>query len=251
MTKHKISVLIIESDPKSLKHITKLLKANTLILDIDHAEDSDKALLKIIENTPDLVLFEYPTKGNAGKELIKYIKTKLPDTTIVFVSETKDYAADAIQNEIFNYLVKPVGNEELEMFIHKARLVKNTNIRARLSNLIEETQEEGRIKIQTIKGYLVVHPDEIIYCRADGFYTEVVLTSGRMEMSYIFLSKLEEMLKLFNFLRINRSYVVNQKYIRKIYRGSYTVVLSHGGKEYEIKGSKNILKDMSYYEPDL
>lgn len=251
MTKNKISVLVIDSDPKSLTHTIKMLESNTSVCKIDSAEDSDKALFKMIEETPDMVLIEYPTKGNAGKELIKYIKTKLADTTIIFVSETKDYAADAIQNEIFNYLLKPVPGEELKKIINKALLIKQTNIRTRINDLIESTQEEGKIKIQTTRGYFVIHPDEIIYCKADGFCTEVVLTSGRVEVSYIFLSKLEEMLRLFNFLRINRSYVVNQKYIRKIYRGSYNVVLSHDGKEYEIKGSKTILKDLSNYETNI
>lgn len=250
MVEYNICVLIIESEQESLNHAIDLLQANTLVSDIDSTSDSDQALLKIIDSYPDIVLLEYPTKGKSGKELIKFIQTKLTETTIVFISKTKEYAANAIHIGIFNYLLKPVSKVELEKIIRNVHLAKQTNIQARINQIIEKTPDETRIKLQTTRGYLIVAPEEILYCKADGFYSELYLTNDRIELSYLFLSKLEEILSQFNFFRVSRSNLINLKYIRKIYRYNNTIILSSGGKEYEIKGSKLQIRNLSKFDTE-
>lgn len=250
MDKHKICVLIIESEPETLKHINELLLANPLVSDIECVTDSDQALLKILDNNPDMVLLENPIKGKVGKGLVKFIQTKLTETAIVFVCETKEYASDAIRSGIFNYLLKPVSQAELEKITEKVHLIKQTNIQERINQIIEKTPENTKLKFQTTKGYLIVDPEEILYCKADGFCTELHLTNDRLELSYLFLSKLDEILNQFNFLRVSRSYLINQKYIRKIYRSNNTIILSSDGKEYEIKGSKPQIRNLSKFDAE-
>ncbi|MDP2336456.1 MAG: LytTR family DNA-binding domain-containing protein [Bacteroidota bacterium] len=245
MNKHKICVLIIDSEPESLQHIVELLQTNPLVSEIKSAADSDEALLKLTDCNPDMVLLEFPLKGKAGNELMRLIQTKLKETILVFVSNTKEYAANAIHSEVYNYLLKPVTKAGLEKITYKVHLHKKTNIQERINQIIEKTPAETRFKIQTVKGYLVVDPEEILYCKADGFYSEIYLTNNRVELSQLSLSKLDEMLNTFNFLRVSRSYLINQKYIRKIYRGTNTIILAFGGKEYEVKGSKLHIKELS------
>ncbi len=248
--KHKVGILIIESDPELMRQFSELLQTNPMVLNIDYASDTDQAIFKIMDSNPDIILLEYPTKGKAGKDLIKFIKNKLTETTIIFVSETKDYAADAIHDGIFNYLIKPVSKEVIASIIEKVQQIKQTNNNFRIRQIIEKSQEEKRIRFQTTKGYLIINPEEILYCRADGFCTEIYLTNNRIEMSYLFLSKLEEVLKQFDFLRVSRSYLINQKYIRKVFRSNNTIILSCEGKEYEIKGSKNHIRTLSKFDTE-
>lgn len=245
MGEQNINVLVIDSESESLKNITELLRENDLVSDIDSAENSDLALLKVVDSNPDIVFLEFPTKGNAGKSLIKFIRKKLPETNLIFVSRTKEYATTAIKNEVFNYLLKPVNREVLDKVIDKVQLIKLTNFQARINQIIEQTPADSRLKFQTIKGYLIVNPEEILYGRADGFYTELHLTKDRIELTNIFISKLEEILSPYGFLRISRSFIVNQKYIRKIFRGNNSVILSSEGKEHEVKGSKLYIKNLS------
>ena len=246
MTKDGIYTLIIDSDPESQKHTKGLLQSIPFISGIDCVSDSDQALLRIIDRFPDVILIEYPTKGQAGNEFINFIKTKLPETTLVFVSNSKEHAAEAIRIEIFNYILKPVSEEYLNYIIEKALLVKQTNIQSRFNQVIEKMPNDVRLKIQTSKGYLVVDPEEIVYCKSEGVFADFFLTKDRIELSYLSISKLEEALKPYNFVRISRSLLANWKYIRKINRSRNTVILSVNGKELELKGSKpqirNIIK---------
>jgi len=244
-----IRVLVIDNEPKSQKRSTKILRANPKVSDVECVENSDEALLKIINNTPDIILISYPTKGNSGKELIKFIKNKLPGTTLIILSDSKDYAATAIRNGIYNYILKPVSKEKFKDIIEKVQLVKQTNIQSRINEIIENNQEDTRLRFPTTKGYLIVDPKEILFCKADGFCTELHL-NNRMELSYLFLSKFEETLIKFNFLRVSRSYLINIKYIRKIYRSTNIIVLASDGKEYEVKGSKIHIRNLSKFDSE-
>jgi len=245
MNSTKISILIIDSEQESMDHAIELLQANPVVSEIKTAENTDQAILKIISSNPDIILFDYPSKGKAEKELIEFVKTKLPETTLVLVSKTKEYAAFAIQNGIFKYLLKPIDNSELLKIINTVHEDKQTNLQTRVNQLIDGTPEETRLRLQTTKGYLMLNPDELIFCKAAGFYTELYLTSDRNELSSQFLSKFEEMLSPFNFIRVSRSHLINQRFIRKIYRSNNIIVLSANGKEYEIKGGRTHIRNLT------
>jgi len=250
MNSTKICILIIDSEQESMDHTIELLQANSMVSEIKTAENTDQAILKIINSNPDIILFDYPSKGKAEKELIEFVQTKLPETTLVLVSKTKEYAAFAIQNGIFKYLLKPIENTELLKIIDTVHENKQTNTRARVTQLIDGTPEETRLRLQTTKGYLMLNPDELIYCKADGFYTELYLTRDRFELSNQFLLKFEEMLSQFNFLRVSRSHLINQRYIRRIYRSNNMIVLSADGKEYEIKGGRTHIRNLSKFDTE-
>lgn len=247
MKKHRISILIVESDPESRDYLNEILKVNTLVSSIELTGDTDEALLKLISISPDLVLMEYPSPGKTGKELIKFVRTKNENSIIAFVSKTKQFAAVAIRNGIFNYLIKPVSPVELRQLVSKVQKIKQSNISSRVQEIIEKSQEKIKLRFQILKGYLMVDPNEILYCKAEGFYTEVYLLNGRMELSYLFISKLEEILREYNFVRFNRSYIINTLYLRKLFSGKNIIVLSANGKEIEIKGSKTRIRMLSQF----
>lgn len=250
MHKQLLSILYIDSDPVSVNHTLKLLESNPLISMVDHVADSDLALLKIIRSSPDIVFMEYPVRGNAGVELIEFIKTKLLETIIVFISDSKMHAAAAIRNGIFNFFLKPVNKLELAVFIDRIHLSRRINNAERLTKIIEQTFEDTRLKLQTTRGYLLINPEEIIYCKADGVSSQLYLTNNRVESSYLFLSKVEEFLKPFNFMRVSRSCIINVRYLRKVYRDNGTIIMSVNGKEYEVKGSKHSVRILSRIETE-
>lgn len=248
MGKDNIGVLIVESDADARNQLAAAIEANLLISFIEYAENTDDALLKIIETSPDIVFFEYPLVGNMGSGIIKFIQTKLQGTNIVFVSETINYAVDAIRYEIYDYLLKPVTKIGLKMIIEKALQRNQVNFELRINEIIEQKQDDKRLRLNTAKGFLIISPEEIIYCKSDGSYTELHLTNKSMELTYLSLLKIEEILVPLNFFRISRSILVNRNYIRKMHRTNCVFVLSANGIEYELKGSKTQVKIFSKTE---
>lgn len=238
MEKDQVGILIIESDKIEQNQIAQSFQANPLVSFVEIAEDTDVALLKIIDLNPDLVLMEYPLKGKTGDGIIKFIQSKLPETTIVFISVSKEYAAEAIRHKVYNYLLKPIVKTELGRILEKVQLRKQTNSLLRLNEIIENSKEKALMRFNTSKGFIIINPDEIIFCKADGSYTELHFTNKNIELTYLSLSKMEKILDFYNFMRISRSIIVNKNYIRKVYLTANKLVLSSNGEEYEIKGSR-------------
>lgn len=243
--KHSICVLLIESKPETATLVQKTLETNSYVSNVEIAVDTEEALLKIIENTPDLVVMEYPPQGRSEKGLIKILQTKLKETVLVFISDTKENAAKAIHYGIFNYLLTPINKEDLDRIIEKTQQNKQTNIQSRISQIIEKSPQEMKIRLHSSKGYIIIDPKDILYCKADGTTSDVYFTNNRIEYTQMFLSKMEELLTPHDFLRVSRSYLINKKYIRKVIKASGIIVLSYNGKEYEVKGSKQSIKNLS------
>ena len=245
MEKHKICVLVIDSEPESMDHIIDILNVSPVVSLVETARDADEALLKLIVINPDLVLLEYPTPGKSGRELLKFIKSKMENVIVAFVTNTKQNAAVAIRNGVFNYLLKPVSPEEIRRIVDKVQAIKQSNINIRVREIIEKSQERIKLRFQTMKGYILIDPEEIIYCKSEGIYTEIYLTDDRKELSYLYLSKLEEILSVFKFVRVSRSHLINPIFVRKLFSGKNAIILSANGKETEIKGSKLKIKMLS------
>lgn len=245
MGKDQIGALIIESDLAAQEHLKNLLGFYPMVSLIETASDTDVALLKVIDINPDIIFLEYPVKGKTGKKIIKFIQTKLPNTTIVFVSKSKKYALDAIRYEVYNYLLKPLVKTELGKILDKVQPDKQANILNLIDEIIEKKQDDPRLKFSTAKGFTLINPNEILFCKAEGPYTELHFVNKNKELANMFLSKIEKILNPYNFLRISRSMVVNKNYIRKVFPNTDTLILSVDGLEYEIKGSRLQMKALN------
>lgn len=245
MGKDQIDALIIESDVAAQEHLKNLLGFYPMVSIIETASDTDVALLKVIDVNPDIIFLEYPVKGKTGKKIIKFIQTKLPNTTVVFVSKSKKYAVDAIRYEVYNYLLKPLVKTELGKILEKVQPDKQANLFNLIDEIIEKKQDDHRLKFTTAKGYTLINPNEILFCKAEGHYTELHFVNKNRELTNMFLSKIEQILNPFNFVRISRSTVVNKNYIRKVFPTTDTLILSVNGLEYEIKGSRLQMKALN------
>lgn len=247
MGKDEITVLMIESDRDEHQKMVHILRANPIESSLEIAEDTDVALIKIFEVNPDLVLLEYPLKGKTGTGIIGFIQSKLPQSTIAFISRSKDYAAEAIHFEVYDYLLKPLKKIEVNKLLEKAQIKKRTNSLARINEIIEKKQPDNILRFNTIKGFIITTPEEILFCKADGSFTELHFTSKNMELTFLYLSQIDEILSPYNFMRISRSIIVNKNYIRKVNLKSNTLILSSKGEECEIIGSRVILREFGKY----
>ena len=247
MGKGEINILIIESDTTEQQKIINIIQANPITVSIEIAQDTDDALLKIIELNPDVILMEYPLKGKTGTGIIKFIQSNLPQTTIAFVSVLKEYAADAIHFEVYDYLLRPVRKTEINRLLEKVQLKKGTNSLTRINEIIEKKKSDTILRFNSIKGFIITTPEEILYCKADGSFTELHFTNKSMELTFLYLSQIDEILNPYNFMRISRSIIVNKNYIRKVNLKTNTLTLSSKGEECEILGSRVTLREFGKY----
>ncbi|WP_304233751.1 LytTR family DNA-binding domain-containing protein [Jiulongibacter sediminis] len=75
-------------------------------------------------------------------------------------------------------------------------------------------------------------PNEIIYLKADSNYTIFQFTNGEKDISGFTLKHHQEKPELKGFLRVNRAYLLNPKYIDRIIKqdSTFDIRLSDGTK---------------------
>jgi len=245
-----ISILHIDSDSDSVDNAQSIFSRNQFVSNFTFVSDTSHALYKLIATNPDIVFVEYPFASISGEDFVRLLQSKFPEVLIVYFSESKRYAVSAIRSGIYNFLLKPISEIDVNSIIEKVCSRKDTVSFNKLERIIEESIEVAKIRIQTLRGYLLLNPEEIIYCKADGMYTVLYLTNNRVETSVLFLSKVYDAINAYSFMKISRSIIINLRYLRKVYRDNCNIVLSFKGQEYEVKGTKKVVKSLGNYEID-
>ena len=92
----------------------------------------------------------------------------------------------------------------------------------------------GKLKLNTRAGYILINPQEVVYCQADGNYTHIHLsmeTGNLPPRTWAPLRNVEGS----SFFRASRSYLLNLKYLSRVDRKSCSCVLEYHGETYSIK----------------
>jgi len=113
---------------------------------IDEAEDGQDALYKLQKQSIDLLITDIKMPRINGIELLREVYENNLATCVVFLSEHSEFnfAKEAIQYGIFDYLVKPVKAEELKALLQKVKSYIDEKQRAQvqLENLKDKLMEK-------------------------------------------------------------------------------------------------------------
>ncbi len=222
----KIKVFIVD-DERSARDLLKSLLADLpWILVLGEADNVDQALSEIKEKKPDVILLDIQMPRKDGFVLVEKLFQYKIQVEIIFITAFEKYAIQAIRASAFDYLLKPAKKAELLDTLKKLSEKVNTKItEEKFSRLILELSDQKKIKFRYRTGFIMIDPDEIIYCQADSNYSVLQLESGKSLTVSINLGKVEEILPYNSFCRISRSALVNLKYINRVDRKSMTCEL--------------------------
>lgn len=131
MKNSKIKVVIVDDEIRALNRMKILLGNFDKIEIMEQFYDADSAIKYIIENEPDIVFLDVEMPGKTGLEIADEINKNILHTKIIFVTSYDHYAIKAIKTYVFDYLLKPVGIDELKEAIerYKAQISSNLNRR--------------------------------------------------------------------------------------------------------------------------
>jgi DNA-binding NtrC family response regulator len=134
----KGSILVVDDEANARTALAELLREEGYT--VETAADGFKALGKIEEATPDLVLTDLKMPGMGGVELLEKLKALDEETVVVVMTAfgAVDTAVDAMKKGAANYLTKPLNMTELllvlERELERRRLRQETGtLRARLA----------------------------------------------------------------------------------------------------------------------
>lgn len=162
-------------------------------------EEAKSALEKINQEEIDLILLDIEMPNMSGLELINSLPY-LPQ--IIFTTSNKEYAFEAYEYDVTDFLKKPISYLRLNKAIEKVISKQN-----RL-NTIASHSAQTEIYVKHNGRFVRVSYKSILYFENVGDYIRVVTK----ENSYVFhgtIKRLDEHMAHPRFLKVHRSFIVN------------------------------------------
>ncbi len=191
----------------------------------------EEGLAAIRNQKPDLVFLDVQMPHMSGFDLLQQL---LPlSFEVIFVTAHDQYAIKAIRFSALDYLLKPVDIDDLMHAVKKAEeRLQHKNSAYQYQSVVNNIQiRSGKIEklaVPSLEGIDFFNTDDIIFCQADGNYTNLFLTNKKSKLISRNLKDFESLLAGSGFCRVHHSYLINMKHIKKYVKGEGGyVILSH------------------------
>jgi two-component system, LytTR family, response regulator len=220
IVQNNLKAVIIDDENHCVDIIEVLLKNHCPNVQVmARANNGLQGIKAILQHEPDIVFLDIEMPKMDGFQMLEALETI--NFTLVFTTAYDQFAVRAFKFSAFDYLLKPIDEEELIATIHKAELL-NTPQKEHLELLkehyrVDDKNGSRRIALSHSRGYQLVDSQAIMFCEADGNYAKVYLENGSKVSIIKSLTFLEEILQDLSpdaFFRIHRQYLVNLRFVK-------------------------------------
>lgn len=231
----KIKAIIVDDESHARSFLKKLCQRyyEDKIEIIDECNSVAAALISIKKNSPDLVFLDIQMPEENGFELLTHFDNIAFE--IIFTTAHKEYAIEAIRKSALDYLLKPIDIPDFKAAIGRLDSVlekKNTINRYQLlsQNINNQFTGKQQIAIPTKNGFEVIQLNKIIFCKSDGSYTLIYTTDKQHHTSKSFKEICELLLSSPNFIKVQRSYLINREYVKNFKSDEFLLEMTSGDK---------------------
>ncbi len=184
----------------------------------------------------DLVFLDVEMPGMTGLELLKTL-AKRP--IVILVTSKKEYAVEAFELNVADYLIKPVTVPRFTMAVSKAKELFDSK-----DQMIDVSKsDQGYIFVRSNSVLIKIKLDNIIYIQALGDYVNI-FTSDKRYTVHCTLKFMESKLPATKFYRLHRSYLVSLDHIDTIEDNTVYVAKNHLPIGEQFK--KELLKKLNF-----
>lgn len=192
-----LNCLIIDDENHAIELLTDYIQ-NVSFLKLGNTTNDPIAGLKLInEGNYDIIFLDVEMPKITGLELLSGITQK---SKVVITSANRGYAADGYENNIFDFLSKPI---RFERFLKVVQKIFNTtakeNTNAKDDYIFVKLDSKNRLK-------RILYND-IVYVEGAGNYI-TIHTINEKVITYLTIRDFEELVPPEKFMRVQKSYVV-------------------------------------------
>lgn len=240
----KLKALIVDDEEGARQLLKKLLDETHFFCDLKLAGSAASATKELKDFEPDMIFLDIRMPGKDGFDFLKEMVNRNGSPGVVFVTAYEQYALKAIKYQAFDYLLKPVNRKELRQCVQKYIAVKHPSSDQQSAQLQQSVPDKiKRIKVTTRTGTMFINPANILYCKADGNYTNIY-SGGKEVLCSMNIGRIREMLPFNTFIRLGRSLILNIEHITLLDRKHSLVTLANQGDVVSVNVPKLHLKDL-------
>lgn len=215
-----IKCIAADDEPPALDIIEDYISQVPFLKLIKKFTDGIGALEYIVSNEIDLIFLDIEMGGISGTQLLKSL-TKKPN--VIMTTAYRNYAAEAFDLNVTDYLLKPFSFERFLKAVEKAYGI----IKSGKNQPVTETRDYFFVK----SNYKMVRInfDDILYIEGMSEYVVIKTKTGNI-ITLLSFKIIEQTLPESRFIRIHKSYMVSLEKIDSI-EGQYVKI---GNKELPI-----------------
>lgn len=162
-----LKVLLVDDEPFILKGLSVIIDWNSEGFEIaGRVSNAFEALELLQKEEIDLVLADIKMPKMTGLELVEKVRReKISDAYFVMLSGYNDfnYVRTALQNECLDYMLKPIGKDELLAVLHRVRELHEINSKKRMDSFIMEREVFAKNMLSICCGKY--RPDNVQYVK--------------------------------------------------------------------------------------
>lgn len=211
--KPRLKTIIVDDEPLAIERLQILCAAISAIDLVATASDGAAALRLVQELSPDLVLLDIGMPKMDGMSAARALSLLPKKPAIIFVTAYDNFAVEAFDLDIADYVLKPVSADRLQRAIGRAEIeASNGNAKFEPKEEQDESAYANEFWVSHRSELIRVAAIDIERIEAERDYMRL-FTGGRSYLLHQTISTLEQRLDPEKFLRIHRSHIVRRDLI--------------------------------------
>ncbi|WP_291131627.1 LytR/AlgR family response regulator transcription factor [Flavobacterium sp. UBA7682] len=198
----KLNCIIIDDEPIARKVLEEFIEDIDFLELVGQAENPLKARVLLDSHAVDVIFLDVNMPKLSGIEFLKSSKT---EAAVIMTTAYTEYAVEAYGLDVLDYLVKPIA---FDRFVRACTKVKEVASMKRVSPGKPDL-EENYFFVKCDNQIEKVYYQELIYAEAMLNYVMLHTTTKKM-MVYITIKSLENQLPASLFVKVHKSFIVNQ-----------------------------------------
>jgi DNA-binding LytR/AlgR family response regulator len=204
----KLKCIIIDDEPIARKVLQEFIEEIDYLELEGHAENPLKAMPLLASNDVDIIFLDINMPKITG---INYLKNSKNKASVIMTTAYAEYAVEAYELDVTDYLVKPISFERFLKACNKAKEIRE--LKNESKGLGHKPNDHFFIKCD---GQIEkVFYDDLIYAEAMLNYV-MLYTHNKKMMVYVTIKSLEEQLPAGFFIKVHKSFIVNINKIKSI-----------------------------------
>jgi len=204
--------LIIDDEPIAIRVIKKHLSAFTDFTVVAECSNALEAMPVLAKEKIDLLFCDIQMPQITG---IDFVRSLGHPPKVIFTTAYRDYAIDAFELHVIDYLLKPISFERFTKAINNFLELESLQNSANPPQEMPVQQNRDFIFLKADKKHFKVNLNDILYFESLGDYV-VAFTVKKKIVTKERIGKLIENLPFDQFIQIHRGYVVSISKIESV-----------------------------------
>lgn len=211
--------LVVDDDPLSIQIVENCIASTNFLISAGSCTSAVQAAEVLRSQPIDLLFLDVEMPLMSGIDLLRTLQNP---PMVVLITSSQQYAVEAFEHDVVDYLVKPISYARFLKAAQRALELATTRTDAEPA--AADTSEFTFMKVDT-KLVKVIF-DEVRYVEALGDYVHVVTGQSKL-IVYSTMKAVEEKFPSGLFVRVHRSFIVNMKRVQAIEDNSIIIDNKH------------------------